>query len=158
LLLRDFRDFDAGDFDSKEGVSFGKGETGVIWAGKYSTTLSDKGAWSELGFFCCFFLEPQELPLQTALKILVARQAQQVELDEFDHAAVGPPIAVKLQEQGADEGEVNFNGHPAGRFRQPVATTQDAFDPAEEELDLPALAIKSRHEFGRHLFGRLVCH
>ena len=89
--------------------------------------------------------------MQTGLKILVVSQAQQVELDEFHHPTVGTPTAVKLQEQGANEGEVNFNGYPAGRFRQPVATAQDAFDPAEEELDVPALAIKSGHQFGGHV-------
>jgi hypothetical protein len=60
------------------------------------------------------FLKTQELALPPGLTILVACHPKQVELDKLHHTAVGTPPAVELQEQGGDEGEVNFNGYAAG--------------------------------------------
>ena len=54
------------------------------------------------------------MALPASLKILVAGHPKQVELDKFHHPAVRRPTAVELQEQGGDEGEINFNGDPAG--------------------------------------------
>jgi hypothetical protein len=66
--------------------------------------------------FC--FLKMEQLALPASFKILVAGHTEQVKLDKFHHPAVRTPAAVELQEQGRDEGEINFNGYTAEGIRK----------------------------------------
>ncbi len=103
----------------------------------------------KLRLWCFAFLQTQQLALPASVQILAAGHPEQIKLDKLQHPAVGTPPAVELQEQSGDEGEINFNGHPAGGLRQPMPTTQNAFDPAEEQFDAPTLVWgQSGHQFG----------
>ena len=92
------------------------------------------------------------------LQILATGHTEQIKLDKLQHPAVRTPPAVELQEESGDQGEINFNGDAAGGLGQPMPTTLNAFDPAEEQFDAPTLAIKSGDQFRGHLLGLLVGH
>ena len=54
------------------------------------------------------------MALPASLKILAAGHPEQLELDKFQHPAVRTPPTVELQEQGGDEGEINFKWRRRG--------------------------------------------
>ena len=108
--------------------------------------------------WCFAFLQAQQFALPASLQILATGHPEQIKLDKLHHPAVRTPPAVELQEQGGDEGEINFNSDAAGGLCQPMPTTQNAFNPAEEQFDPPTLAIKSGDQFGSHGVRLLVGH
>jgi hypothetical protein len=52
-----------------------------------------------------------------------------------------------LEHERRDKRAVNLDGHALGRFRHQVATAEDAFEPFEKQLDLPAVAVNQSDEF-----------
>lgn len=54
-----------------------------------------------------------------------------------------------LKEQRRDQGQIQLDGHPGGRFGKKMAAAQNAFDPAEEQFNGPAAAVNGSHQFGR---------
>ena len=78
----------------------------------------------------------------------VVHQAQEVPLEEFPHAFAGAPPEVELQEQRADEGEVELAGDSSRTLCQPVSAAHEAFYPAEKILHLlQVLSLSKGHRF-----------
>src|SRR5688572_18891146 len=67
--------------------------------------------------------------------------AHHVKLEKFHHPLVRTTTDEKLQHQSGDQREVNLNGDPLRRFGKEMAAAQDAFDPAEEQLDGPTPTV-----------------
>jgi hypothetical protein len=110
------------------------------------------------GYWDFFASQPGFLLLQPCFQVLQRGHAQQVKLNQLHHPLAGSPPGIKLQQQRRDQRQINLNRHSFGRFGQPVTTTQNAFDPAEEQFDLPPAPIQLRDQRRAQFLRPLVGH
>lgn len=83
-----------------------------------------------------FFLWSQNL-----CQFFQAHPAHPVKLQCLPLAFGGLASGPQDQQDRGDERAVNLDRHARRGFGQPVAATQDALDPFEEQFDLPAVTI-----------------
>ena len=86
--------------------------------------------------------------MQSLGQFFEAGHSQKIELDQLHHPSSRTLAHVKLQEHRRNQGQVNLDRHSLGAFGQPMTTAQNALDPPEKQLHLPALAIKQADQLG----------
>src|SRR5882724_12999054 len=95
-----------------------------------------------LNLFFVLRCQPLELAMQSLGQFFEAGHSQKIELDQLHHPSSRTLAHVKLQEHRRNQGQVNLDRHSLGAFGQPMTTAQNALDPPEKQLHLPAPAIK----------------
>ena len=83
--------------------------------------------------------------------LLFARPALLVQAEQFVRPLVRFHGAGQLDQQARDQRAVDLDLDAAGVLAEQVATRQDAFEPAEKQLDQPAIAVQKDEDFRRHI-------
>jgi len=91
------------------------------------------------------------LELQQPSQLVGVDVAGEEKLDEFHHPFARTLAGEDLQQRCGDEGAIDLNGDAGRRLGQQVAAAEDALDPFEEELDLPAVAVDQGDQLGHDL-------
>src|SRR5687768_8714169 len=87
-------------------------------------------------------------------QFLQRRPTHQVQLQALVEASVRTSSQNRLQQQTANNGQVELDRHTVLALRKPVSATQQAFDPAKETFHLPPPAVEHLNFHSAHFFGR----
>ena len=91
-------------------------------------------------------------PLDEMLfQFVQAGPADQIELEHLPSPLSGVESRPDDDEQAGDERDIALDGDAVSILGQEVLAAQDAFEPAEEEFDGPAIAICQGDQRGGHL-------
>src|SRR5712692_7909600 len=74
--------------------------------------------------------------------------AAEVEAQHLVGASGRLAACPQADQQAGDDAQVQLDGDPVGAGREQMATTQNAFEPAEEQFRLPAIAVSQGDPFG----------
>ena len=76
------------------------------------------------------------------------RQAAEVELQHFPGSLGRLLAGPQADEQAGDDAQVDLDGDAVLAGGQQMLATEDALEPAEEQLDGPAVAVAQSNQFG----------